>query len=334
MSYTIGIDVSKDGLDCAGRIDLDQVKTTRHHSTNTQKGFSSLLTWAKKISGQCAKDLAFIIEPTSIYHDKLVAFMFACGATVYLVNPARVRKFAEGIGILSKNDVIDADLLSYYGFAAKKLIVFKPLSQDICALTSFMNRIRTLDKDLRREQNRQEKSGRASVFDKLEERSIQRLVKQRKNEIKRFEEAIRKLIKQSDSLHKDYELLLSIPGVGEKTAWIMLIVLKSQSFASAKEAAKFLGLNPIEKRSGKKAYRRPRLSKAGNGFFRQALYFPAIVATTKNPDIQAQYERLLANNKTKMCAIGAAMRKLVHICYGVLKSQRPYESQRQVVKRS
>ena len=73
MSYTIGIDVSKDRLDCAGRSDLNQVKTTRHHSTNTPKGFSSLLIWAKKIAGQCAKDLTFIIEPTSIYHDKLVA---------------------------------------------------------------------------------------------------------------------------------------------------------------------------------------------------------------------------------------------------------------------
>jgi len=216
MSYTVGIDVSKDGLDCAGRGDIDQVKTKRHHSTNTLKGFASLLTWAQKISGQGAKDLTFIIEPTSIDHDKLVAFIFTCGATVHLVNPARVRKFAEGIGMLSKNDVIDADLLSYYGFAAKKLIVFKPLSQDICALTSFMNRIRTLDKDLRREQNRQEKSGRASVFDKLEERSIQRLVKQRKNEIKRFEEAIRKLIEQSELLHKDYELLLTYPGLAKK----------------------------------------------------------------------------------------------------------------------
>jgi len=52
-----------------------------------------------------------------------------------------------------------------------------------------------------------------------------------------------------------------------------------------------------------------------------------MVATSKNPDIKVQYKRLLANGKSKMCAIRAAMRKLVHICYGVLKSQEPYKVQ-------
>jgi transposase len=329
MSYTIGIDVSKASLDCAGRRDMDQAKTIRHHFTNGPQGFGSLITWVEKISGQSGKELVFVVEPTSIYHDRLAAFLCARGATVYLVNPARVRKFAEGIGMLSKNDVIDADLLSNFGLVAKKLIEFQPLSEDISALTSFVNRIRILEKDLRREQNRQEKCDKASVFHRLEEQSIERLVKQRQDEIKRFEKAIRKLIKRSDCLCKDFDLLLSIPGVGEKTAWIMLVILRSQCFGSAKEVASFIGLNPIEKRSGKTVYRRTRLSKAGNGFYRQALFFPAIVATSKNPDIREQYQRLLANDKTKMCAIGAAMRKLVHICYGVLKSQQPYEARAQ-----
>ncbi|MDA0791112.1 MAG: transposase [Proteobacteria bacterium] len=122
-------------------------------------------------------------------------------------------------------------------------------------------------------------------------------------------------------------MLTTIPGVGEKTAWKMLVILKSRSFTSAQEVASFIGLNPIEKRSGMTEYRRPRLSKAGNGYFRQSLFFPAMVATSKNPDIKVQYKRLLANGKSKMCAIRAAMRKLVHICYGVLKSQEPYKVQ-------
>jgi transposase len=60
---------------------------------------------------------------------------------------------------------------------------------------------------------------------------------------------------------------------------------------------------------------------------KNVLYFPAIVATRKNPDVKALYERLLAADKTKMCALGAAMRKLVHICYGVVKNQAPYTAQ-------
>ena len=156
-------------------------------------------------------------------------------------------------------------------------------------------------------------------------------------EIKRFKKHISQTIESNSSLQKDYELLLTIPGIGARTAWSMLVILRSRRFASAPEVASYLGLNPIEKQlqdsascrslSGTTRYRRPRLSKAGNGRFRQALYFPAMVATRKNPDIKAQYDRLLAADKTKMCALGAAMRKLVHICYGVLKHQRPYEVQ-------
>ena len=106
-----------------------------------------------------------------------------------------------------------------------------------------------------------------------------------------------------------------------------MVILGSRSFTSAPEVASFLGLNPIEKRSGNSQYRRPRLSKSGSTHYRQQFYFPAIVATRKTPDIKALYERLLAADKTKMCALGAAMRKLVHIGYGVIKTQTPYQVQ-------
>ena len=107
----------------------------------------------------------------------------------------------------------------------------------------------------------------------------------------------------------------------------MMVVLSSRQFQCAAEVASFLGLNPIEKRSGKSEYRKPRLSKTGSSHYRQALYFPAMVATRRNPDVQALYERLVDAGKPKMCALGAAMRKLVHICYGVYKNQQPYQPQ-------
>ncbi len=201
------------------------------------------------------------------------------------------------------------------------------LIRDVSALKSLLGRLDTLERDSRREQNRQKKVGKTSVFHKLEEQSTQQFVQHHKTEIKRFKKAIQEIVRKSDLLQKDFELLTTISGVGEKTAWIMLVILKRRSFTPAQKVASFIGLNPIEKRSGTTVYRRHRLSKAGNGYFRQSLFFPAMVATSKNPDIKVQYERLLANGKSKMCAIGAAMRKLVHICYGVLKSQEPYKVQ-------
>ena len=327
MSNIIGIDVGKMNLDCAWLRDLDQDKPKRKKVENSPQGFKSMLTWAQDVSGLAASELSFMVEPTGIYHEFLVQFLYQRQATIYLVNPSRVRKFADGMGILSKNDLIDADMLTRYGLQNRKLLPYQPVEQGVSDLKSLLNRLDTLERDLRRELNRQEKISKSSTIHRWEKQSMQRTVRYLETEIKRFKKHISQTIKSATSLQKDYELLLTIPGIGARTAWTMLVILGSRRFASAPEVASFLGLNPIEKQSGMTRYRRPRLSKAGNGRFRQSLYFPAMVATRKNPDIKAQYDRLLAAEKSKMCALGAAMRKLVHICFGVLKHQRPYKVQ-------
>ena len=322
----------KSSLDCAYLRDPDQDKAKRKSCPNEVRCFASLVAWAEARSGLPVQALAFVMEPTHVYHEQLVQFLHHAGATVYLVNPGRVRKFAEGIGILSKNDLVDADLLTRYGLIARNLIAYQPVAQEVNDLRSLLNRLEVLERNLRSELNRQEKIGKTMVFHRLEQQSIARTVKRLKTEIMTFKRAIGQCIKSTLSLQQNFNLLCTIPGVGAKTAWVMLVILGSRSFRSAPEVASFLGLNPIEKRSGKSQYRRPRLSKSGSGNYRQQLYFPAMVATRKNPDIQALYERLLAADKTKMCALGAAMRKLVHICYGVVKNQTPYQAQTQTVQ--
>jgi transposase len=263
MSNIIGIDVSKASLDCAYLRDPDQDKAKRKSCPNKVHSFAALVTWATARSGLPIQALAFIIESTHVYHEQLVHFLFNAGATVYLVNPGRVRKFAEGIGILSKNDMVDADLLVRYGLMARNLIAYQPAAPEVNDLRSLLNRLDALEHNLRSELNRQEKVGKTIVFHRLEQQSIARSVKRLRSEIKTFKRAIRACVKSSPSLLRDFNLLHTIPGVGDKTAWIM--ILGSRAFRSAPEVASFLGLNPIEKRSGKSQYRRPRLSKSGSG---------------------------------------------------------------------
>jgi transposase len=327
MSNIFGIDVSKATLDCAYLSNSDQDKAKRKGCQNAVACFESVIAWAEALSGLPRQSLAFVVEPTNVYHEQLVQFLHSKGATVYLVNPGRVRKFAEGIGILSKNDVIDADLLVRYGLMAKKLIAYEPAPQEVNDLRSLLNRLDVLEKNLRRELNRLEKAGNSLTFHRLEQQSITRSIKRHEAEIVSFKSAARQCVQASPLLQRDYQLLSTVPGVGEKTAWLMIVILRSRQFKSAAEVASFLGLNPIEKRSGKSEYRKPRLSKSGSAHFRQSLYFPAMVASRKNPDVQALYERLVEAGKPKMCALGAAMRKLVHICYGVYKNQQPYQRQ-------
>ena len=51
---------------------------------------------------------------------------------------------------------------------------------------------------------------------------------------------------------------------------------------------------------------------------------PAIVARQHNPIIKKFCDNLVDAGKSKMAIIGAAMRKLVHIIYGVLKNKSPF----------
>ena len=104
----------------------------------------------------------------------------------------------------------------------------------------------------------------------------------------------------------------------------MLCLLYAGHFHSACQLAAYLGLIPVEHQSGSSVRGRPRLSKNGNARMRAALYMAAVTAIRYNPDVQALYTRLLARGKAKLSALCAAMRKLVHICFGVFKNKQTY----------
>ena len=141
----------------------------------------------------------------------------------------------------------------------------------------------------------------------------------------RLEQQIKTHIDQHPGLKGDQDLLLSIPGVGEKTArWLLAELPDVSQFASAQAAAAYAGLAPREYRSGTSVKRATRLTKRGNSRLRKALYFPAITAARHNPLVQALYDRLMAAGRPRMVAVCAAMRKLLMLCYGVLKHRQKF----------
>ena len=120
-------------------------------------------------------------------------------------------------------------------------------------------------------------------------------------------------------------LLDTIPGIGLQTAAIVVSELGSpERFESARQAAAYAGLVPRHRESGTSVRANPRMSKVGNGRLRRAMYFSSMTALRFNSAVKAFGERLKERGKEKMVVLGAAMRKLLHICYGVLKSGRPY----------
>jgi transposase len=115
--------------------------------------------------------------------------------------------------------------------------------------------------------------------------------------------------------------LTSIPGIGETTAGSILSEIPHiDRFQSAKAVAAFAGLSPRERRSGTSIHGRARLCKTGNARVRKALYMPAVVALRFNPTLRIFAERLLSAGKHKRLVIGAVMRKLLVLAYGILRS--------------
>lgn len=148
-----------------------------------------------------------------------------------------------------------------------------------------------------------------------------------------LEQALGKLQQEIDDhldghpqLQADVALLTRIPAVGPKVAHQLLALLHARPFQSAEQLAAYFGLVPVERQSGTSVHARARLAKAGPARVRATLYMAAVVATRYNPHIKALYERLLARGKAKRAALGAAMRKLVHLCFGVFKTRQPYQA--------
>ena len=137
---------------------------------------------------------------------------------------------------------------------------------------------------------------------------------------------IREHIEQHPGLKEQRDLLQSIPGIGAATAAVLLAELGDVTrFDSAKKAVAFAGLCPRLCLSGSSVRGRERLCKQGRSRLRKALYFPAMVGLRHNPALRAMKERLVANGKRPMVILGAAMRKLLHLAFGVLRSKKPFD---------
>ncbi len=152
-------------------------------------------------------------------------------------------------------------------------------------------------------------------------------------QIKHVRKKIQAHIEEHSDLRTQKELLESIPGVGQATiAQILSFMGTPKRFENAKQLAAFVGLNPRQCQSGSSIHGKTKLSKTGDADLRKALYMPAITAKKHNPIIRIFCERLQQAGKPKMVIIGAAMRKLLCLIYGVLKSGKPFDANWKAVR--
>jgi transposase len=323
--FYLGIDVSKSKLDCSLLLDTTSLRWRSKSVPNTQEGFGTLLEWVQRHTQAQPTELVVAMEPTGVYHQAAAMALYDAGATVVVVNPAQLRDFASGVAVRGKTDAADSRVLARYA-ALPQRTPWHPPPLEVRHLQALISRLEAVEAELQRELNRQE-AAQLGADPQLVQSSIADAIAFWRSEQAKLRRAIDQHIDRHPGLKQEREYLLSIPAVGEKTANRMLCMLHARQFQRASQAAAFVGLTPIEHESGSSVRGRPRLSKAGNPRLRAALYMAAVVAIRHNPDVRALYERLLARGKAKMSALCAAMRKLVHICFGVVKNRQNYQPQ-------
>lgn len=254
--YQLGIDVSKNTLDLCllregikGRIKTRKLK-------NTADAAKVVAEWLKKQSCELG-EVHIIMEATGVYHEPLAYGLHFAGARISLANPHRTREFARGMNILTKNDKVDAWMLACYG-SLKEPEAWTPPPESVRYLRALLRRRDALVADSTREKNRLEKSVFTDSPDAVRA-SIENMLQELSNEIEHLDVLIQEHIKTHPELNQDFRLLTSIKSVGYLLGLNMLAILKSHSFESAEQAAAFLGVVPVERRSGTSVKGKPKL---------------------------------------------------------------------------
>ncbi len=309
----IGIDVSKKTLDLAALNDDGEV--SRAQFKNTKADREICFEWLQRFG-----NYRVALEATGTYHQHLVHLLQEHNVWVSVLNPTQVSFFIKSQHRRNKTDKADALGLALY--AKERMPAasqpFEPSKQ------SLSREIEALSQDLTRLKNRLEAAKEGVTHPKVIE-SLERRIKALEEEKRSLEGQLLEDVGASDP--EGLSLLTSIPGVGMRTACLLLTELGDiRRFSSARRLVAYAGLTPERYESGSSILKRSRITRMGSRHLRKILYMPALSGLRYNPSLQAFYQRLVDRDKAKKSALVACMAKLLRIVFAVLTHRKPYDS--------
>ena len=309
----LGIDIAKQKFDVALLVDGKIKNKTCRNST---EGFEILKVWLEK---QGIQKVHACMEATGNYGEDLAVYLHEVGHTVSMVNPARIKGFAQSELVRTKTDKLDAGVIARFCLAMKPEPWIPP-APEIRSLRALVRRVDSLI-DMRSQEKNRISTAHESVIVLIKEHIVYL-----DQEIEKIRKQIADLIEQNPHLKQRKDLLDSIPGIGKGTIPHLLAELNDlDKFTHVREVVAFIGLAPKETLSGSSIKGKPRICKIGHARLRKALYMPALVSIQCNPVMIAFYNRLKEKGKNGKVIVCAIMRKLVHVIFGVLKSGKKYD---------
>jgi transposase len=311
----IGIDISKRKFDAAYK-NIDQ-KWQRGTFENTSEGFKIFL---KFLSENKVKKCHVVMEATGRYGEDLTNFLYGSGHTISIVNPAQIKYYGRSLLKRSKTDKVDSQLIAEFA-GRHELSEWKPLSPSLQTLKDQTRCLEAFKRDATQTGNRLE-----HAKDSIVKKMLQARLAHIRKQIDKLTLSLQNLAKEDSLIAHQMALLTSIPGVGEITALHLLGELPDLStFKCAKQLAAFAGLNPSIKTSGTSVRGKEAISKTGRKELRTLLFFPSMTVMRGSSSIKLFVERLRGKGKKGKVIVTAVMRKILHIVFGVLKRQTPFQ---------
>ena len=320
----IGIDVSSKELVVVVSV-KGKVRKARTYE-NTAPGHQSLIQLLLKLKGETR----VCIEATGIYHfDLAIALSRTDEIEVMVINPKASHNFTKVLMKRSKTDAIDAEVLAIYcermpfetwERPSDEAITLKAISRRIAALTKLKAQTKNQLHALKSTQETPE-----IVVEQTEE-----LIEMLEKQIAAHRDAGLKLIQEHSHLEDAFTLITSIKGIAEASGiQILAELMVLPQDMTARQWVAFSGPDPRQFESGTSVAKKPRISKAGNKYIRQALYMPALVASNHEPHIRGYYQHMINDNGLKpMQALCAVMRKLLHAIHGMLTTNKSFQGER------
>jgi len=315
MQGFLGIDIAKHKFDAV----LLVGDRERHQVfENNEVGFAALMKWL----GDQAGSLHACMEATGSYGDDLALYLHEQGVVISVTNPLRIKAFGQSEMVRTKTDKVDAGVIARF-CRSQKPDPWQPPSPNLRELRALVRRCAAL-KEMRVQEKLRRTQGTASH---RVAHSVDKTIEWLDGEIEAISEAAIALIRSDDTLRRNHELLVSIPGLGVQSAAVLLAEIPDFSaFSHNKQITAFVGLNPQEHSSGSSVRGRTRISKVGNARVRAILYMCALAARRHNPILKAFAERLKESGKAPKVVLVAVARKLLVLAYGVMKTQRPFQT--------
>lgn len=307
----IGIDISKDSFDVYSK------ETGHLKFTNDPSGYRSFY---KHIQGF---DVCCVMEATGSYHYCLASWLYKKGVGVSVLNALVIKRYMQMKLRVNKTDKSDAQMIASFA-RDQDFPIWSPDPEYIKTCKELFSVLELYTRQSTMLKNRLHSLETMGLKGGRVLSSIRRRIKATQKEIKDLESSLEDVIKENDAAL--YEGLKTIPGVGKKTAMMLIASTNGfRSFENSKQVSSYFGLAPNHRVSGSSIRGRSYISKRGNPMVRNHLFMCSFTACKCNPQCAALFDRIVAKGKSKKLALIAVANKLIKQAYAISQSGGSYD---------